>query len=148
MIECFPPYEFFAKPLNGLQSEDKQIGCFEVKDALLTRMIFCKSLFSYIFNTFTATVCPWYSHFHTSPNAPWHCATPVRLSPNSIRNELGSSSRLAHVLYNSFRQPARTFGSKSSNAYRNAEGQSRHLSGIRTTFHLIDYVDECLGITF
>ena len=117
---------------------------------LLTRMSFCKSLSSYTLNTLTATVCPWYSRFHTSPYPPRRSGAPVRLSPSSMRNELGSSSRLAHVLYNRLRHPLRICVSKLRffNAYQETGVKCSIPGHGGVTPYLVNDVNKGLDLTF
>ena len=89
----------------------------------LTRVAFFKSLLTYLLNTLTATSCPRYSHFHTSPNPPPHNAFPVGISGNLIRSGSGSRMWPAHVLYNDFRHFFRFSDARLrlSNAYQGGQ---------------------------
>lgn len=79
----------------------------------LTRVVFFKSLSAYILTTLTATSCPRYSRFHTSPNPPLYNATPSGLSSKCICNDLGSRPWPVHALYSDFRHLFRTRDARS-----------------------------------
>ena len=91
---------------------------------------------AYVLNALTATCCPRYSRFHTSPNPPRYSATPVGLSDNSIRSNLGSRKWPAHALYNDFTHFFRISGARLrfSETYQGSEGQRQrqlvHSSGV------------------
>ena len=68
MPEGFPRYDLLAKPLR--RALLVHVDAEREHDQRLTPIIFCKSLFEYVFMTFTATSRPQCLPFHTSPNPP------------------------------------------------------------------------------
>ena len=116
-------------------------------------MIFRKLPLVDSFNTFTATSCPIYSCFHTSPKPPRYNGTPIMLLGNSTRSDLGSRMWPAHVLYNDFRHFFRMSGARlrSSKACKDSEGQtampiSPFPGDGRMTVYLVEDIDEGLGV--
>jgi hypothetical protein len=84
-----------------------------------TRVVFCKSLAANVLNTLTATACPRYSRFHTSPNPPPYIRTPGESSHNSILSDVVTRVWRAHIVRNNLMDLRRMRGTSSrlSNAW-------------------------------
>ena len=128
MTESFPYNKLLAEPLYGFGQYVSECIRIEIGGTTsgLTRAIFRKSLSVYVLSTLTATSCPSYSHFHTSPNPPRYNARPVGPLDNSSCSDLGSKVWPAHVLYKDLRHFLRIPGARLglSNTYQ-VEGRGQ-----------------------
>ena len=77
VLEGFPCDGLLAEPLHGVPSVHRHAE--RKHSRKLTPITFRKSLFEYIFMTFTATSRPRCFPFHTSVNPLLYNASPVRL---------------------------------------------------------------------
>ena len=108
MLEGFPSYGLLAEPLRRALSMHRHAGTGYGHE--LTPITLCRSLSEYILMTFTATLRPQCSPFHTSANPPLYNASPVRSKETGTCKLVGRSAWRPHILYNDWRQYSRVGG--------------------------------------